>query len=66
MKYVWKIMVRGHHGGPDRRQGYALAGSMREALEMAGDSDAAAIPQPHMAWPGAAGSVFFWSGTSLS
>ena len=52
MKYVWKIVVRHSMDEPSRRQGYALAGSMGEALEMAGDPNAVAIPQTRKMWPG--------------
>lgn len=61
MRYVWKIVVRYSMSEPDRRQGYALAGSMGEALEMAGDPEAIAIPQTHKMWPGSPGETFFWS-----
>ncbi|WP_300064527.1 hypothetical protein [uncultured Roseobacter sp.] len=61
MKYVWKIVVRHSTDEPDRRQGYALAGSMGEALEMAGDANAVAIPQTHKIWPGGPGETFFWN-----
>ncbi|WP_299970487.1 hypothetical protein [uncultured Roseobacter sp.] len=60
MKYVWKITVRRNDGATDRRQGYALAGSMGEALEMAGHPNAVAIPQTHQMWPGTPGETFFW------
>lgn len=61
MKYVWKITIRRSPDGPDLRQGYALAGSMGEALEMADSPYAVAIPQVHKVWPGAPGETFFWS-----
>lgn len=61
MKYVWKIVVRHSTEEPDRRQGYAWAGSMGEALEMAGDANAVAIPQTHKMWPGSPGETFFWN-----
>ncbi|WP_220798005.1 hypothetical protein [Roseobacter sp. OBYS 0001] len=44
----------------ERRHGYAFAGSMGEALELAGHPDAVAIPQIEKVWPGAAGTNFFW------
>ena len=61
MKYVWKIMVRSAPDAPDARKGYALAGSMGEALEMSGEPNAVAIPQTHTMWPGSPGETFFWN-----
>jgi hypothetical protein len=58
MKYVWKIVVRGAPDEADRVEGYALAGSMGEALELAGRPGAVAIPQIDKVWPGAEGQNF--------
>ncbi|WP_299739529.1 hypothetical protein [uncultured Roseobacter sp.] len=60
MKYVWKITLRRALKSGDRQQGYALAGSMGEALELAGAPDAIAVPQPGKAWQGPEGANFFW------
>lgn len=57
MKYVWKIVIRHSTQEPDKRQGYAWAGSMGEALEMADDPNAVAIPQTHKMWPGSPGEL---------
>jgi len=62
MKYVWKIMVHGDLEQTDSRQGYALAGSMGEALELAGCPDAVAIPQVGRLWPGDPGQSIVWLG----
>ncbi|MEM6889513.1 MAG: hypothetical protein AAF636_15405 [Pseudomonadota bacterium] len=43
--YVWKIVVRENPYEADCRQGWALAGSIGEALEMAGEPEAIATPQ---------------------
>ena len=61
MKYVWKVVVPTAPEDADRRQGYALASSMGEALELAGLPDAVAIPQPGKTWPGTAQQVIHWS-----
>jgi hypothetical protein len=61
MKYVWKIMVRTALDEADRRQGYVLAGSMGEALELAGHPDAVAIPQVDKLWPGSEGENVCWN-----
>lgn len=61
MKYVWKIIVRHSPDGFDARRGYAWAGSMGEALEMADHPNAIAIPQTHKPWPGGPGETFFWN-----
>jgi hypothetical protein len=61
MKYVWKIIVRSHPDEAARRQGYAWAGSMSEALELAGHPDAVAIPQVHKLQPGPEGERVFWN-----
>jgi hypothetical protein len=54
-------MVRTSLDGADKRQGYALAGSMGEALELADYPDAVAIPQPGKVWPGAQGETVYWN-----
>ena len=54
-------MVRSAPDAPDARKGYALAGSMGEALEMSGEPNAVAIPQTHTMWPGSPGETFFWN-----
>lgn len=61
IKHGWKIVVRHAADEPDRRQGYAWAGSMGEALEMADDPNAVAIPQTHKMWPVSPGETFFWN-----
>jgi hypothetical protein len=38
MKYVWKIIVRNAPDDSEGHQGYAYAGSMGEALELANKS----------------------------
>lgn len=58
---VSKVCIRPDPQLPDKRQGYAWAGSMGEALEMANDPDAVAIPQTHKMWPGSPGETFFWN-----
>ena len=55
MKYVWKIIVRNAVDDTNRRECYAFAGSMREALELAGEPNAMAIPQVGKTWPGPEG-----------
>ncbi len=55
MKYVWKIIVRGALDENDACESYVLAGSMGEALELAGHLDAVAIPQINKTWPGSEG-----------
>ncbi len=55
MKYVWKIIVRSAPDDTNRQECYAFAGSMREALELAGEPNAMAIPQVGKAWPGPEG-----------
>jgi hypothetical protein len=59
MKYVWKITGRGAPDPSDLRQCYALAGSMREALELAGEPNSMAIPQVGKTWPGPEGVNIF-------
>ncbi len=54
-------MVGSHPDEADHRQGYALAGSMGEALELAGYPDAVAIPQTGKLWPGEVGQSITWS-----
>ena len=61
MQYVWKIMVRSVTDEDEGRQGYALAGSMGEALELAGEQNAVAIPQIEKVWPGPANAKVFWN-----
>lgn len=61
MKHVWKIVVRRHPDEADRRQGYVLVEKMGEALDLAEDPDAVAIPQPLKMWPGAPGECVSWS-----
>ena len=61
MKYVWKIIIRRSPDEPDLRQGYAWAGSTGEALEMAGDPNAVAIPQTHKMWAGGPGETLYWN-----
>jgi len=61
MKYVWKITIPASASAGGARQGYALAGSMGEAREMAGMPDAVAVPMAHTIWPGAEDETFFWS-----
>ncbi len=51
MKYVWEIMLHDPDTGSYRNQGYVQAGSMREALELAGHPNAVAIPQVNKSWP---------------
>ena len=55
MKYVWKITGRDAPDQADLRQCYVLAGSMREALELAAETNAIAIPQVGKTWPGPEG-----------
>ena len=61
MKYVWKIIVRSEPNETLRRQGYALAGSMGEALELAGHPNAVAVPQIDKVWSEPEGRTFFWN-----
>lgn len=60
MKYVWKIILQNAPDEADNRQGYAFAGSMGEALELAGVPNARAIPQVGKTWPGAEGAKVYW------
>lgn len=53
-------MVRNALDETDARRGCALAGSMGEALEMADDPNAIAIPQTYKMWPGSPGETFYW------
>ncbi|MFK7763136.1 MAG: hypothetical protein AB8B62_07745 [Roseobacter sp.] len=52
--------MRNSTNAAGHRQGFALAGSMGEALEMAGDPNAVAVPQTHRMWPGNPDETFFW------
>ena len=65
MKYVWKIMVRNAPNEAVLRQGYALAGSMSEALELAGQLNAVAVPQVGKVWSGPEDRNFFLSRTNV-
>ncbi|PUB17078.1 hypothetical protein DFP92_10288 [Yoonia sediminilitoris] len=60
MKYVWKIILESASDEVENRQVYALAGSMGEALELAGEPNARAIPQVGTNWPGAEGEKLYW------
>jgi hypothetical protein len=60
MKYVWKITAGAGSDGADHPACYAYAGSMREALELAGEPDAKAIPQVGRNWQGADGVQVIW------
>lgn len=50
MRYVWKITARGDQGSTEHLPCYAYAGSMREALELAGEPDALATPEVGREW----------------
>jgi hypothetical protein len=60
MKYVWKIIVRNAPDDSEGHQGYAYAGSMGEALELANKPDAVAIPEPGKDWTGPEGVSGYW------
>jgi len=59
MKYVWKITGRDALDEADLPQCYVLAGSMREALELASETNGRAIPLVGMTWPGPEGANVF-------
>jgi hypothetical protein len=59
MKYVWKITGRDALDEADLPQCYVLAGSMREALELASETNGRAIPLVGMTWPGSESAIVF-------
>jgi hypothetical protein len=57
---VWKISIRPDADLPDQRQGWVQAATEREALALANDISAPALPSKSQ-WPGATGAVLHWS-----
>ncbi len=55
-----KLLVCTGFGEPDLGQGYALADTLDEALELARHPEAIALPTEKM-WPGRPGERVFWS-----
>ncbi len=57
---TWKLLIRTAIDEPDFDQGYALAETMGEALELAVHPETIAISTEKM-WPGSPGERVFWS-----
>ncbi len=57
---TWKLLIRTAFDAPDFAQGWVLAETMGEALELARHPETIAIPTEKM-WPGAPDERVFWT-----